>query len=190
MSGVHSIAGRTIAAVLLFGVGVASAAPPDDAEAAAHAIRASSPGHDPLPESRPSASAQEVSVPEGEPPALQYHAHGRHSVYFARGSLQLNDDALATIAENVEKLKGNPRLAVTLVGFTEDLGSSSYSIALAQRRTSAVAELMMGMGIPEQQIRSTSYGREQDDVAPCQTESCRVSYRRVEFRYLAQQSAR
>lgn len=110
-------------------------------------------------------------------------------MYFARGSAELNGEALATISENAERLKAHPAAAVTLVGFTEDLASSAYSLALAQQRTKVVGDALLNMGVAARQIRSTAYGQEDPGTAPCATEVCRVSYRRVEFRYLKPEDA-
>lgn len=112
-----------------------------------------------------------------------YLANGKLSVYFERDSLDLTDAALATIADNAERLKANRGAAVTLVGFTDDLGSSSYSVALAQRRAAAVTNALIRLGVGPYQIRSTAYGQERFSMVPCITEACRRAYRRVEFRY-------
>lgn len=126
------------------------------------------------------------SAPVAPPPdALdQYPTRSKSSVYFARGSVDLTNEALATIGENAERLRADRRLSVTLVGYTDDLSSSSYSIALADRRTAAVAEALVELGVLPRQIRATAFGQEDADTVPCMTEICRISYRRVEFRYL------
>lgn len=116
--------------------------------------------------------------------AVRYLTRSKSSVYFARGSAELNDEALATIADHAERLKANPNAAVTLVGFTEDIASRSYSLALAQQRAKVVGDALVGMGVATRQIRAASYAREEPGTAPCTTEICRISYRRVEFRYL------
>jgi outer membrane protein OmpA-like peptidoglycan-associated protein len=114
----------------------------------------------------------------------KYRTRSKLSVYFARRSADLTDEGLATIAENAERLKANPAVCVTLVGFTDEVGSSSYGVAFAQRRTSVVADALVKMGVDPRQIRATAYGEEGSDTLPCATEICRVSYRRVEFKYL------
>jgi outer membrane protein OmpA-like peptidoglycan-associated protein len=120
----------------------------------------------------------------GEADILEkYLTRSSSSVYFVHGSLILADQSLATIAKNAQRLIANPDERVTLVGYLEDPGSPSYSAALAERRAAIVKEALAGMGVRPQQIRLSVFNREPPETAPCQTEICRASYRRVEFLY-------
>jgi outer membrane protein OmpA-like peptidoglycan-associated protein len=111
------------------------------------------------------------------------------SVYFERRTVALTQDALAAIAANAERLKSDPSAAVTLVGYTDEVGSSSYGVAVAQRCTSVVADALMALGVEPRQVRSTVHGQEECCARPCATGTCGNGYRRVEFRYLQPQAA-
>jgi outer membrane protein OmpA-like peptidoglycan-associated protein len=113
----------------------------------------------------------------------RYLTRSKASVYFVRGSLILTGDALVTITENAQRLKGNPDEAVVLIGYIEDVGSPSYNVALAEQRAFVVKKALVDMGVPVRQIRSSMVNREPPDTVPCETEICRTSYRRVEFAY-------
>lgn len=117
-------------------------------------------------------TANAAAAPSGE----------RTSVYFSDGSAVLTAEALATVGENADRLKGDRTMAVTLVGYADDLGSTSYSVALAHRRAATVAKALVDMGVLPRQIRAVGYGQE-EMAAPCPTGDCRIGYHRVEFRY-------
>ena len=103
------------------------------------------------------------------------------SLYFAYGSAELTDSATAWISRHALRLLANPRLFVTLVGYTDDFASSSYSIALGERRTQVVKDRLLALKVALSQVHTVSRGHEKSLAVPCQTELCRISYRRVEF---------
>ncbi len=107
------------------------------------------------------------------------------AVYFQRRSVELTPDALATITQNAERLKGDGSASVMLIGYTDEVGSPSYGVALAQRRASAVADALIGMGVDQRQIRATVHAQEAEGEPGCSGDACR----RVEFRYARPQTA-
>lgn len=107
------------------------------------------------------------------------------AVYFERRSVELTPDAMATIAQNAERLKSDGSASVTVVGYTDEVGSSSYGVALAQQRASAVVEALVGMGVDPRQVRATVHGQEAPGEPPCTDDACR----KVEFRYARPQTA-
>lgn len=122
----------------------------------------------------PPADAQDASLSRGT--ALD--------VYFERRSVELTDEALAIIAANAKRLKSEPSLCVTLVGYADEDGSSSYGVALAQHRASVVTSALIGMGVDARQIRTTAYYDEKTSAAlPCAADRCGDVYRKVEFKY-------
>jgi len=106
-----------------------------------------------------------------------------NNIYFAYGSAELTDSALKWIAHHAERLLARPRMTVALIGYTDDFSSSSYSIALGDRRAQVVKEQLLSLNVSPSRICIISYGHEKFPTVPCQTEVCRASYRRVEFRY-------
>jgi outer membrane protein OmpA-like peptidoglycan-associated protein len=116
--------------------------------------------------------------PVTEPPAPDPETN----VFFATGSHAISSETRAQLTAVVEKLKARPRADITLVGHTDDTGSSELNIALAQKRVAAVASELQSMGIPSRQIRRISYGNEASGPHNCQTARCRQQERRVELR--------
>lgn len=107
-----------------------------------------------------------------------------NSVYFPLGSYSLDHDAEAAIKSHVEKLLSDPRLVVTLIGHTDDLGSKEYNDALCIGRANAVKQALQDLGVAPKQIRlSNRYGYEAASRKRCSTDACRKVLRRVEFSY-------
>ena len=141
-----------------------------------------------LAQDRPNAEPDSVPAASADPSAEDrrwIRTSSGNSVYFAYGSAQLTDSARALIEHHAERLLAKPRLTVTLAGYTDDFSSSSYSIALGEQRAQVVRNLLLSLKVSPVQVRVTSYGHEKFPTDPCQTEMCRTSYRRVEFRYAA-----
>ncbi len=126
----------------------------------------------------PAAPADFRAQQAGDPPAV---SEGR-SVFFAPGSADLDAAARAALEPHAARLRDDSRLVVTLVGYTDPLGSRSYNLALIEQRVSAVARALRSMDVKPQQIRRHSLGRENAGPA-CQSESCRRKLLRVDLEY-------
>lgn len=105
-----------------------------------------------------------------------------NAVYFQRGSIVLDDVAIAVLRRHAERLRENLHLVVTLVGHTDHLGSRSFNLAIAEQRTAAVKAKLREFGVAAKKIRERSYGYEQPGAA-CAGEPCRRKMRRVDLLY-------
>lgn len=103
-------------------------------------------------------------------------------IFFASGAATVDDEGRRKLRAHAERLKENRRLSVTLVGHTDHLGSRSYNLAIAERRTTAVAEVLTSFGVGRSQIRSYGVGSEKRGTA-CRTAECRSRMRRVDLIY-------
>ena len=131
------------------------------------------------PTALPASAASTLALPPvTEPPVPDPETN----VFFASGSDTISSAARVHLAAVVDRLKARPRADITLVGHTDDTGSSELNIALAQKRVAAVAAELQALGIPSRQIRRVSYGNEASGAHSCQTPQCRQQERRVELR--------
>jgi len=130
----------------------------------------------------PEAATADI-VDEGPDPLTLYRTRSRSSVYFPRGSAEITESAMSTIAENAERLVAGTQQSVLLVGFTDDFSGSSEGSELAERRAAIVKDRLVGFGVPAERIDMT-VNREDPEVVPCMTELCRLSYRRVRFVFM------
>jgi OOP family OmpA-OmpF porin len=109
---------------------------------------------------------------------------GKVDVYgflFDTGKSQLKPDSAATLRELAQVLKDNPRLAVDVIGHTDDVGASDANLALSLARAQAVvAALTSEHGIQPTRLAALGKGATQP-VAPNKTEDGRARNRRVEI---------
>lgn len=103
------------------------------------------------------------------------------SVYFAPGGSDIDSEGMARIRECADRLKSDERLRAILVGMTDDLGSRTYNVAIADRRIATVQLALRRMGVPAHQIKRRNMGGEMARNR-CADEACRKLMRRVELR--------
>lgn len=105
-----------------------------------------------------------------------------NSIFFELGQSELSDGEKARLQEHALRLKANPHLHVTLVGHTDNSGSPSFNIAVAERRARAVYAQLRAFGVPARQLRRYGVGGEKGRLH-CQTAECRQQQRRVDLVY-------
>jgi len=105
-----------------------------------------------------------------------------NNVFFVLGASVVDAVGRKKVRHHAERLKADPKLEVTLVGYTDDLGSPSYNLAIAEQRVNAIHKALRGNGVRSNQIRRHVAGPEQ--LAPaCRSTECRRKMRRVQFVY-------
>lgn len=105
---------------------------------------------------------------------------GANNVFFPPDGTAVNDAGRSVLAAYAARLKADPELQVILVGHTDDLGSPSYNLAIAEQRVNAVYAILRGLGVPMTQIRRYGVGNEKVELA-CQSIQCQSKMRRVEL---------
>lgn len=103
------------------------------------------------------------------------------AVYFSSSSFELSAEGLQTVRSFADRLNGNRRLVVTLIGSTDGLGSKEMCVAIANKRNAAVEDKLLDFGVKRQQIRKYARGCEAGADLSCTSDSCRKQYRRVEM---------
>lgn len=103
-----------------------------------------------------------------------------NNIFFARMATEISEEAQEPIHRYAEMLKSAPHLNVLLVGHTEPLGSQEYCIALASKRTHAVAMELVRLGVRPLQVREHPQGCD-TSATTCRTDDCNDLKRRVEF---------
>ncbi len=108
----------------------------------------------------------------------------QRKVYFGLDRYDVSDEYRALVEAHAGYLRGSPSAAVTLEGHTDERGSREYNIALGERRSNAVRDLLVALGASATQITTVSYGEEKP-ASDCHDESCWSQNRRVEIVYTA-----
>ena len=108
-----------------------------------------------------------------------------NSIYFATGAARVDRFGEQKLRLHAARLKANPAQMVTLAGYTDDMGSRSYNLVMAEQRIDAVARLLRSYGVAKKQIHPVRrYGRGPGQQGlPCRTAVCRQKMRRVELIY-------
>jgi peptidoglycan-associated lipoprotein len=105
-------------------------------------------------------------------------------IYFDYDKSEVRDDARATLNKNGEALKSifaaHPNGIVTVEGHCDERGSAEYNLGLGDRRSTAVKEYLVNLGLPGDKIKVISYGNEKPTCTEA-NESCYQKNRRAHF---------
>ena len=120
----------------------------------------------------------------GQRPGESYTTQAPHSqlYLFSYDSSQLAPRYLESLHAQSEYLRSHPGAKVLLAGHTDEKGSREYNVALGERRAHAVASHMYRDGVPHNQVRIVSYGKERPANYGHDADS-HAQNRRVEFTY-------
>ncbi|HLH19540.1 MAG TPA: OmpA family protein [Bryobacteraceae bacterium] len=186
------------AAVLALGVGCAKK------KVAQQQPPAPAPAETPRTQTTPAPERHEVaSTPRREEPAPRSNmpdAATRKRIddllariedaYFDYDKASLRPDAMNTLkADSTELrdiLKDFPDYKITIEGLCDERGSAEYNMALGQKRAEAARDYLTQIGIPADQFKLVSYGKEKAN-AECKDESCWQKDRHVHFVAMANQ---
>lgn len=105
-----------------------------------------------------------------------------NNVFFASGDVKVDERGQELLRRHATRLKDNPQQVITLVGYTDPLGSPSYNLALAEERLDSVVEILRSLGVARGQIRRVNTGQAQGG-SDCDSPACRQQMRRVELIY-------
>lgn len=101
-------------------------------------------------------------------------------VLFSVDQARLNAEGLRMVQRLATVLQQNPKRSVLVEGFTDSTGSTQHNQDLSERRSMAVRDALLELGVPRGQIAVRGYG-EAYPVAPNDTAQNRQLNRRVEI---------
>ncbi|WP_051201983.1 OmpA family protein [Ferrimonas senticii] len=108
-------------------------------------------------------------------------------VFFDNDRDQIRADQRHAIDDALARLNAEPKMTITLVGHTSAVASAEYNLALSKRRVDNVKQALLDGGINPQRI-SSDYRGEMELKFSGDSEQDHRNNRRVEIRYLSQQS--
>lgn len=109
--------------------------------------------------------------------------------YFSYDDNTVKQEDYASIRAQAQYLKNHPEARVILEGNTDERGSREYNLALGERRSDAVSDILQMAGVPTRQILVVSYGQERPLVSG-HNESAFAKNRRVELKYCTSRSGK
>jgi peptidoglycan-associated lipoprotein len=102
------------------------------------------------------------------------------AIYFDFDKYSLRDDAKADLKKNVDVMKQDQNLKVTVEGHCDERGTVEYNLALGERRAKSARDYMVNMGVKANRVSTISYGKERP-VALGHDEDAWAKNRRDEF---------
>ena len=84
----------------------------------------------------------------------------QRSVFFDYDSFVVKDEYKPVVTAHSRFLTSNPKQKITIEGNTDERGSREYNIALGQKRADSVRQMMVLLGVKDDQIESVSFGEE------------------------------
>lgn len=155
------------------------ATPPADTASTSPFDSGSGAGITPLPES--GGMVSQTMDPLNDPASPL----AKRVIYFDYDSNNIRAEDRATIEAHAQYLAQRGNLKVMLEGHADERGSREYNIALGERRSNAVRDMMSLLGVSAGQLASVSYGEERPAVLG-DGESAWSMNRRVEIVYAGQ----
>jgi peptidoglycan-associated lipoprotein len=104
-------------------------------------------------------------------------------IYFDFDKSTLKPPARANLTKKAQWLRANPKFSVRIEGHCDEQGTNEYNLALGERRASAAAKYIEGLGISAGRISTVSYGEERPTV-PGKHEEAWAKNRRDEFKLI------
>ncbi len=104
-------------------------------------------------------------------------------VHFDFNKYQLRKDGMTILAEDVELLKKDKKLVVSIEGHTDSIGSDEYNQVLSVRRATTVFNYLIDNGIAADRMQIVGFG-EKNPIASNSTAAGREQNRRVELKII------
>jgi outer membrane protein OmpA-like peptidoglycan-associated protein len=98
-------------------------------------------------------------------------------VYFEFDRSSLRPDAQKILDDAVLKMQADPTLQITIEGYTCNIGTAEYNLALGERRAKAVRDYLLGRGVSSDRLRVVSYGAERPKYDNSREETRRLNRR-------------
>jgi len=103
-------------------------------------------------------------------------------VYFDFDKYDVRADQQAAVQADAAFLKQHPNIKLTIEGHCDERGSTEYNLALGDNRANAAKTALVQNGVPAEDIKTISYGKEKPFCTE-HTEECWQQNRRAHFVY-------
>jgi len=100
--------------------------------------------------------------------------------FFDYDKSDIRPDARESLQKNAVFLNAHREIRFTVEGHCDERGSEEYNIGLGDRRANAAKKYLVSLGIADDRVQTTSYGKERPFCAE-HTESCYQQNRRAHF---------
>jgi OmpA-OmpF porin, OOP family len=132
----------------------------------------------------PKAREQKMVVVKADEMARTLESAGHialYGIFFDTDKTDLKSESTPTLAEIAQMMQADPKLAILVVGHTDNQGAYEYNIDLSRRRADAVVKALAGNhGVDAKRMRGAGVGMLAPDASNA-TEEGRAKNRRVEI---------
>jgi outer membrane protein OmpA-like peptidoglycan-associated protein len=87
-------------------------------------------------------------------------ARPRHFLLYFDRDVSLTSESEKLLLGIIAAIRERNSADISVVGHTDTVGSREYNTELSQRRAASVADLLVGLGVAAETIRTTSHGKE------------------------------
>lgn len=131
------------------------------------------------------AQAEQVSTNPFTDPA---NPLSQRSIYFGFDAYDVAPEYVPYIEAHAKWLIEHPEVKIAIQGNTDERGGREYNLALGQKRSEAVKQRLVLMGVPASRLEAVSFGKEKP-VATGHTEEAWAQNRRADLVYPAEYAA-
>jgi len=114
-------------------------------------------------------------------PSGQILGRDAQDVYFDYDKNDIRADGRETLTRDADVIKrilaADPTFTIVVEGHCDERGSEEYNLALGDRRALAVKEFLVQLGVPDDRLKTISYGKERP-ICTDENEACYQKNRR------------
>ncbi|MBU1355830.1 MAG: peptidoglycan-associated lipoprotein Pal [Candidatus Edwardsbacteria bacterium] len=118
-----------------------------------------------------------ITTPEEKKPEVKIDFS---TVYFGFDSYSIEEASVSLLTEAAKLLRSYPQVSVRLEGHCDERGTTEYNLALGEKRSVAVRDYLVNLGVERSRLATVSFGKEK----PADLGHNEISWaknRRVEF---------
>lgn len=109
----------------------------------------------------------------------------QRSIYFGFDMYDVAAEYVPAIEAHAKWLIEHPEVKIVVQGNTDERGGREYNLALGQKRSEAVKQRLVLLGVPASRVEAVSFGKEKP-VATGHTEEAWAQNRRADIVYPAE----
>lgn len=91
------------------------------------------------------------------------------TVFFGSDSSILGEPAKAVLAAQAQWLLGHPEIVVRIEGYADSSDTRDHALAVGAKRAEEVRDYLVLMGVPAEQLATTSWGKERSGIGRAAT---------------------
>jgi peptidoglycan-associated lipoprotein len=105
-------------------------------------------------------------APSGAPAgsAVEFYVSVGDRVFFDLDKSEISQKAAATLKRQAAWLQKYSKRTIVVEGHCDERGTREYNLALGERRSNAVREYLISLGVASSRIETISYGKERPAV--------------------------